>query len=171
MSLESALGEFNNEVSDNPACGVCGQSFSDAAQGRRTNCGHCFHKSCLEKCLKLRPYCPTCNTRLFSEPPPTPSGAKTRSQSKQSASAQHAPKASGSTAISQSGSSGAVGGSSGAVGGSSGACGGSDHASVDPDSLTEMIMSRVAAQQMQLFSAFSSQVAKLVQTNIEAART
>lgn len=125
--------------------------FSATSQGLRTNCNHSFHKSCLDKCVKIRPYCPTCNTRLLIDPPPTPSGVKTRSQGKHLTGTQIVHQTSGGVTESD------------VASGS-----GRDQTSLDPNSLSQMITSIVAVQQTQLFSDFSNQIAKLVRTNIEA---
>lgn len=85
MSIEAGSEDNIPEVSGEPhiSCGACASLITSKTQYHRTNCGHSFHKSCLAKCEKSRPFCPVCNARLLSEPPtPSTSGMVTRRQAK-----------------------------------------------------------------------------------------
>lgn len=158
MSVENSKEDTINEHSEEraPVCGACASLIKTKSQLHKTNCGHTFHKSCLTKCEKIRPYCPLCNTRLYSEPPtPSSSGACTRSQAR-SASVQPA----GNQPIEeQSSSASTMPTNAGVV---------DSGASIRPGDLQHMISSIVSAQQAQLLSSISNQVSRLVQSNIES---
>ncbi|XP_073835483.1 uncharacterized protein [Musca autumnalis] len=67
---------------DTIKCSACTETITSS--GQKISCGHVFHKSCLEKSIKTRPYCPICNVRIGTDPStPSSSQVTTRSQSKQ----------------------------------------------------------------------------------------
>lgn len=152
MSLEQGCEDI--EVStDPPTCGACGLVVASKAQYIRTNCGHSFHKSCLSKAEKLRPYCPLCNCRLLTEPPtPSSTGVTTRAQAKTSTTHVRASEdntASVPTSLTT-------------------PIGPENPVTVRPSELQDIISSIVTAQQTQLFANLSDQISRLVQTNIES---
>lgn len=71
-------------VDDVITCNACGESIASASSVRKIACGHIFHKACLDRAIKTRPFCPICDTRIVTESG-TSSAApvKTRSQAKQ----------------------------------------------------------------------------------------
>lgn len=154
MSQEIGAEDLATEMGSETrlTCGACANIITTSSQHVRTNCSHTFHKSCLSKVVKIRPYCPVCNTRLLSEPP-TPSGSTTRSQTKaqnvassKPTDSQHAHPA---PTVTQTPTTG--------IG----------ESSVSADDLQAMISSIVATQQAQLLSSLSDQIARLVQTNLD----
>lgn len=139
-----------------PICGACSKQISTKFQYFRTNCGHTFHKSCLAKCKKIRPYCPVCNTRLLSEPPtPSSSGATTRSQSKTIP----AKQTNNQSVEDQSSSAAVATGDGNAV---------DNSVSIRPSEHQEIISSIVSAQHARLVASLKDQISRLVQDNVES---
>lgn len=81
-----------NPVSEGPTdkdtltpqnCNACGEVLSSTTPLQKLACGHIFHKACLAKCVKTKPFCPICISRIVTGPPtPSTSQITTRSQSK-----------------------------------------------------------------------------------------
>lgn len=145
-----------SSVETHPTCGACASLIKSKSHFIKTNCGHTFHKTCLAKCEKIRPYCPICNSRLFSDPvTPSTSGACTRSQARatsiQSVSnqANEDPPSSASTIP-------------------TGTNVSENTVNVRPSELQDMISSIVSAQQAQLLASLGNQISRLVQSNIES---
>lgn len=155
MSVEPGSEDVVSEET-HPTCGACASLITSRTQYHKTNCGHSFHKSCLAKCEKIRPFCPVCNSRLLSEPStPSTSGITTRSQTKV-ASVQ---KSIDRTTEEQSSSAVTVTGSGNVQ---------NNSVNIHPNDLQQMIASIVSAQQAQLLSSLSDQISRLVQNNIES---
>lgn len=153
MSVEPENEEHNASLDLQKLCGACGNVISSKALYVKINCGHGFHKSCLAKAEKLRPYCPLCNCRLHADPStPSTSGATTRSQAKMAAS--------------QSSNAGASETQPKSVLAPN--AGGSNSFSIRPCELQEMISSMMATQQAQLLASLSEEVSRLVQSNVES---
>lgn len=156
MSVEQGSEEVAVAVDQQPTCGACGSAVTTRAQFVRTNCGHCFHKSCLSKAEKLRPFCPVCNCRLLTEPPtPSSSGITTRSQAKSTSSQIPHPRVSEDRTAPATATLPTPGCPENTM-------------TVRPSELQEIISSIVTAQQTQLFANLSDQISRLVQTNIES---
>lgn len=51
----------------NPTCNACGEEIVSSTVVQKTACNHIFHKSCLDVCIKSRPFCPICNARISAE--------------------------------------------------------------------------------------------------------
>lgn len=72
------LGADNNIL-----CNACGEIIVSTVYAQKISCGHIFHKTCLDRCVKTRPYCPVCNMRIVSEQKtPSTSQVQTRSQAR-----------------------------------------------------------------------------------------
>lgn len=158
MSVEQNSEDVVHEASGQtiPTCGACSALINVKTQFFRTNCGHTFHKACLSKCEKIRPYCPICNARLFNEPStPSTSGISTRSQSR-STSAQ---LTSNKSSIEQPSTAANVRPSGDAAG---------NDVSMRPSELQEMVRSIVFAQQEQLLASLGDQISRIVQNSIES---
>ncbi|TVU41425.1 hypothetical protein EJB05_14942, partial [Eragrostis curvula] len=54
-------------------CPVCLENYADADVVRALpDCGHLFHRECVDPWLRLRPTCPVCRTSPLPSPMPTP---------------------------------------------------------------------------------------------------
>ncbi|CAN6343932.1 unnamed protein product [Urochloa humidicola] len=71
--------------SDAARCAVCQADYADGDELRRLpDCGHSFHKGCIDQWLRRRPTCPVCRA---SPPPPSPPGKKVAAASAAAAAA------------------------------------------------------------------------------------
>lgn len=140
----------------NPHCDSCKAPITSRILLHTTVCGHSFHKECIAKCLKLRPYCPECNVRIVNDG----SQKNTRSQTKTPT--QTPDLRNTSLNISMGNATGDTSMLTQSVVETSAASAGSN------ESLKDMISSIVTAQQFQLLTALSAQISKLVETNVQA---
>ncbi|VAH22314.1 unnamed protein product [Triticum turgidum subsp. durum] len=54
-------------------CAVCLERYADSDVVRvRPDCGHLFHRGCVDPWLRQRPTCPVCRTSPLPSPVPTP---------------------------------------------------------------------------------------------------
>jgi len=74
MSSEESM-----DASPSPKCVLCEKPLA-AAQQARTNCGHEFHKMCIENYGKTHSTCPTCKSIGFEKVPPVTRGQQGRMQ-------------------------------------------------------------------------------------------
>lgn len=151
MSQEAGSDVVHSEgmAESQLTCGACAASATSKSQLHRINCGHHFHKTCLSQCMKTRPFCPVCNARVLSDQiASNVSGITTRSQARV-----QTPQPTT---------------SHNADGKSSSVCQPPADVSARSEDLQGMIASIVSAQQAQLLTNLSDQIARLVQTNIEA---
>lgn len=159
MSVEPSSEDLAPGISGDsthPTCEACASSITSKTQLIRTNCGHKFHKTCIAKCEKTRPYCPVCNSRLLCEPPtPSASGITTRAQSRatsvQPATNRSNTEQSAVAAVNPSGTNVS-----------------DNSVNIRPGELQEMISSIVSAQQAQLLASLGDRISLIVQNNIES---
>jgi hypothetical protein len=54
-------------------CAVCLERYGDSDEVRMLpDCGHLFHRECVDQWLRQRPTCPVCRTSPLPSPMPTP---------------------------------------------------------------------------------------------------
>lgn len=135
-------------------CNACCEAILSTTPFQKIGCGHVFHKNCLAKCVKTRPFCPICNTRIVSEPlTPSSSHVRTRSQSRSANSQRPADNNINSALDNSAG----------------------EHPTqadnITQDKLQEMVAAAVSAQQSQFLASLSSQIVQIIDRNIEARLT
>lgn len=148
----------NNEISDATLaserfvnCDACKNVISSKTQLHTTCCEHNFHKSCLAKCIKIRPYCPVCNVRIVNDQPQV--GVVVRSTRSQSKSTSHTHEQDNSFNTGASGSNKVEDTSQ-------------NNQPVTLESVQEMVRSLISSQQSQIISTLSNQISKLVETQV-----
>lgn len=131
----------------NPTCDACSETIVSVSALLKISCGHVFHKSCLEKCVKTRPFCPICNSRVASDSTDTgTSQITTRAQAKQIGNPP--PPAAANTVQGDSASNTSIG-------------------VVDQtERITQLVTNIVSAQQVQFMTTLTAQLSQLIEGNI-----
>ncbi|CAN6361921.1 unnamed protein product [Urochloa humidicola] len=82
---EEAAAETPAGGSDAARCAVCQADYAEGDELRRLpECGHAFHRGCIDQWLRRRPTCPVCRA---SPPPPSPGKKKAAAASATAAAA------------------------------------------------------------------------------------
>lgn len=163
----------NASSGKHPCCDACNNAITSKTVLIQTCCKHIFHKDCLSACMKTRPFCPVCDTRIVNEAPAVgapsvltrskPTDPSVKQQTGVLNASFRVPPSSQTEQTSE----------------IDGACGFDTSlfsvpppnvSTLDMGALKDMITSIVASQQAHLFSALNSQIADM-QSNLSRLST
>ena len=55
------------DPTDDTICAICRDGLRSGGQNKALECGHCFHKQCIDRWLPMKATCPTCSTSVTTE--------------------------------------------------------------------------------------------------------
>lgn len=145
-------GTATGAIGKHPNCDGCNSPITSKTVLITTVCKHNFHKDCLQQLIKLRPFCPVCNARIFSEGPVKSTRAQNKDPNTEETNASQIPGSTVSNVAARDPSPTVP----------------VAPAAVSADSLRDMISTIVSAQNAQLLATLNSHISALVEQNVRS---